>query len=147
MHFSLVTERLPPRRTHAAFYLLLDHSLPHYVLPARQVFKSMEECECHKDDTIIAAGQPGDWLYVVSSGVYDVHVNGNVVHTYTAGEEAAASFGELALLYGNNKRAVRPRHTPATPWPAPPPPSHTHCSYLHRLRSTAYRGKVSAYYV
>jgi hypothetical protein len=57
-------------------------------------------CKAKKGDTIITQGQPGDWFYVVSSGSYDVVIDGTTVLSYTMEDEGDAhpSFGELAWL-------------------------------------------------
>jgi len=80
-----------------------------------EVFSSMEACDVAVGNDVILAGEPGDWFYVVCSGVYDVLVGGSVVHTYLLeeGDEQKSSFGELALLYGTNKRAATVRCTEA----------------------------------
>jgi len=84
-----------------------------------EVFSSMEVCEAKVGNDVIVEGQPGDWFYVVSSGEYNVLVDGNVVHTYEYDEtdETKASFGELALMYNTNRRAATVRCTQAgTVW-------------------------------
>ena len=76
------------------------------------VFTSMETCVCKAGDTIIRAGQPGDWFYVVQSGHYDAYIEDSLIHSYNVEggskdeEVHGVSFGELALLYNNQPRAA-----------------------------------------
>ena len=89
-----------------------SHGPAHSILAA---FAAWQVCDVAVGNDVIVEGQPGDWFYVVSSGVYDVLVGGNVVHTYLLeeGDDERASFGELALLYGANRRAATVRCTKA----------------------------------
>ena len=77
----------------------------------QEVFSSMEECTCAAGDTIIVAGQPGEWFYVVHSGQYDAYIDGTLIHAYKMDESEESgkhgvSFGELALLYVHQPRAA-----------------------------------------
>ena len=77
----------------------------------QEVFSSMEECKCMAGDTIITAGQPGEWFYVVHSGQYDAYIDGTLIHSYKMDEseesgQHGVSFGELALLYLHQPRAA-----------------------------------------
>lgn len=56
---------------------------------------AFEPCEFQEGDTIIKQGDPGDYFYVINSGLVIFQVNGKGVGKAKAG----ASFGELSLLY------------------------------------------------
>ena len=64
-----------------------------------EVFSSMEECICNASDTVIQAGQPGEWFYVVHSGTYDG--NSSEIHNSHLGllAEKSASLSPCATAY------------------------------------------------
>jgi cAMP-dependent protein kinase regulator len=54
------------------------------------------------EDAVFKLGDPGDSMYIVSSGKLCAEIDGKEVKTY----ESAAFFGELALLSGNPRKAT-----------------------------------------
>ena len=59
-------------------------------------------------ETVIEQGGKGDYFYVCESGMYDVFVDDELVHTYVASKAEAKHpcFGELALMYSKPRAAT-----------------------------------------
>jgi CRP-like cAMP-binding protein len=70
-----------------------------------QIFDTMFEVLCEKDNLVIQQGEIGDVLYIVESGVFNAHLRAKgdeVVREYRSGE----LFGELALMYNCPRAAT-----------------------------------------
>jgi len=85
-------------------------------LQRKAAFDAMFERKCTPKEVIIKQGSPGDFLYVIESGEYDVFINDengeHHVHTY----RFYGSFGEMSLLYSCPRTATIICHSPGTIW-------------------------------
>ncbi|KAF6202881.1 hypothetical protein GE061_003287 [Apolygus lucorum] len=81
----------------------------------QQVILAMEHRTVTANQVVIQEGEPGDFFYVIESGVYEAsHVVKDkrvVIKTYTDG-----SFGELALLYDQPRSATVTAKTNGKLW-------------------------------
>uniref|UniRef100_A0A1A9VPC1 cAMP-dependent protein kinase type II regulatory subunit n=1 Tax=Glossina austeni TaxID=7395 RepID=A0A1A9VPC1_GLOAU len=77
-----------------------------------QVLDAMFERRVTPGELIIRQGDDGDNFYVIESGVYQVIVNDNHIHTYNN----SGIFGELALLYNMPRAATVQAETAGLLW-------------------------------
>ena len=70
----------------------------------RRVFDAARKAKVARHDTIIQQGEPGDYFYIVLSGVFECFKGSSPhpVFTYNAG----GCFGELALMYNCPRAAT-----------------------------------------
>jgi len=67
-----------------------------------ELINAMFEKKVTQGESVIVQGDEGDFFYLVSSGAFDILVNGKKVAEASKGK----SFGELALLYGQPRAAT-----------------------------------------
>ena len=68
----------------------------------QDIIDCMEERKVESGQCVIREGDDGEYLYVSSSGCYEVSVGEEVLKTFGKG----VAFGELALLYGSQRTAT-----------------------------------------
>jgi len=76
------------------------------------VLDAMFEKKVTPNEHVIDQGADGDNFYVIDSGNYDIHVDGNMVGKY----ENTGSFGELALMYNMPRAATIIATTEGSLW-------------------------------
>jgi hypothetical protein len=82
--------------------LVINHLVnPEKIVP--EGFLSSEIKEFKKGDTIFEKGDPGDILYYIISGDYDIIIDGRVVNTLNS---TSVFLGEMAFLLGNRRTAT-----------------------------------------
>jgi len=78
---------------------------------SKLLIDAMFEKKCKKGEDIVSQGDPGDYFYVIESGIYEVwksanrktpHVNATKVFQYSH----KGAFGELALMYNAPRAAT-----------------------------------------
>ena len=78
------------------------------------IVEVMTPVDCQEGDAIIRQGDKGDAFYLVTDGLFDIHVDG--VGKVAGDLGCGKSFGELALLYNAPRNASVVASVPAKAW-------------------------------
>lgn len=80
-----------------------------------QILDAMWEQRVHRGDSIIREGDDGDHFYIIDHGLYSVYVN-KTTPVKIAEYRHTGSFGELALMYNQQRSATVVADTDGVLW-------------------------------
>jgi CRP-like cAMP-binding protein len=102
--------------TNKLIEIVQNHFLFAHLAPAEleAIVEVMTPVDCEAGDAIIRQGDKGDAFYLVTDGLFDIHVDG--VGKVAGDLGCGKSFGELALLYNAPRNASVVASVPAKAW-------------------------------